>query len=128
MEPITIGLIILTIASALGLTGCADSDLENANLRIENTKMCMEIAEKAGFQVYPAVNEAVFFIYSSTLKDCLAIFVLDEVVMATNFSNREVILDEPFPKNDQEKDRFTKNLLEVGVSNVNIKAILNRKK
>jgi hypothetical protein len=39
------------VAVALGLTGCADSDLENANLRIENTKMCMEIAEKRGYSI-----------------------------------------------------------------------------
>lgn len=57
-------------ALSLVLTGCADSDLENANLRIENTKMCAEMGEMkhemliAGSEQNPPAEEYRTVVYN----------------------------------------------------------------
>lgn len=70
------------VAVALGLTGCADSDLENANLRIENTKMCMEIAE-GHRQYYFGAEARINTVYNEKEKACY--------VLKTAFIDRQAI-------------------------------------
>ncbi|MCX6807675.1 MAG: hypothetical protein NTZ80_02650 [Patescibacteria group bacterium] len=103
---ITSMIIGATIIASFSLSGCADSNLENANLKIENAKDCIDIFNNGDFKLkeeqYSSIKSEQKVIFNG--QTCL---LLTKLIDSLNGNSTHIIDD---MLTHEEKLRFDRSL------------------